>query len=176
MNIALVGNKQVNLRNNSKLIDSCDLVVRVNKMCNLDTGLTGKRTDWLFNVINPHYWTCSFERRHGFLIPQIPKVWVNGYWYKMASIRAKQEMQAWNFEFIPGYVFVDTGRWTTAAHCLKFVHMTFPEAHIYFAGQASPTTWRRERHEGTWHTGSEMPFYRRLEREGIVEFLDGEDV
>lgn len=175
MNIALIGNKTINLRNNGRLIDSCDLVVRVNKMCNLDTHLTGRRTDWLVTTITYNLWCHTREERHADLIPTIGKVFIDAREYPFLDIKHKAEVDTWNAVALPFSTYDRFPKWTTAAIALRLLHETYPEAHIYFAGQDSHTTWLKNRDLITKHEdGQELPYYKYLEDKGVVEFLDAE--
>jgi hypothetical protein len=174
MNIALIGNKETGLRNNSRLIDSCDLVVRVNKMCNLDTGLTGKRTDWLITTLYRDLWTHSRERRHADLIPKLDRVFVDMTRFNELRPEERAEVLSWKPLGIPTEMRKKCFCWTTSALGLYMLYSLFPHAHIYFAGQDAPNTWLQTRNASAMQKGYELPFFKALEAQGVVEFLDEE--
>lgn len=64
LKICVIANKQDLKENYSKFIDSCDKVVRINKMDNLSSGLTGTKTDIVFTVTGRDYFRYTRKFRN----------------------------------------------------------------------------------------------------------------
>ena len=74
MRIAIVSNCPWWERDVSDLIDSHDLVVRINDLSSLDTGRTGKRTDLAFLLPSDNYLAHLAETQHGDALRQARRV------------------------------------------------------------------------------------------------------
>jgi hypothetical protein len=64
MKIVIVSNKKDLKRNYSDFIDSCDLVFRSGKLDNIESGLTGTRTDLALLPVHSRYLAFDEKQRH----------------------------------------------------------------------------------------------------------------
>lgn len=76
MKVVVISNKPPkDIKNNySDFIDSCDVVIRVSKMENIDCGKTGSKTDVAIVMLNSLYLTFSKEERHVEVLKKTPIV------------------------------------------------------------------------------------------------------
>lgn len=76
--ICIVSNKRDHKNNLSKFIDSCDIVIRVNKMDNITTGKVGKKLDLACVWVNKSYIKFDKKERNVELLKTVPLLYVIG--------------------------------------------------------------------------------------------------
>lgn len=168
--IVVVGNRDKN-PDRSAEIDSADLVVRVNKLCNLGTGNTGKRTDWVVIRSVPLYWAFSPRRRHWDAVQKASKIWLmpwlsNDYHYKQYLTN----FEGLPWENIPDSVAKDYRYMTTTGIAVRMVEVMFPYQQIGLAGGDIGEEWIRTRTTAV-HTEGEARYYDKLIKEGKLIIL-----
>lgn len=128
--VCIVSNRLEFKYNYSKFIDSCDQVIRVSKMCNLDTGLTGTRTDIAVVNVNGIYLMYSKKRRHIKQLLNTPKIFLFS-WGKRHISRFIKEINLKKFYPYPNNYFVNLRQLTTFAYAVVLAKLAFPEAKLY---------------------------------------------
>lgn len=131
--ICIVSNKRDLKRNYSSFVDSCDKVMRISKMDNLNSGLAGKRTDIVLVSCFAGYLAFSPEERHMEILRGVPEIYFNneelGYSNEFACREGLE-----NWKFMPGEVHRSTGNFTTLSKALCLADYLFPEAQLYYLG------------------------------------------
>lgn len=163
LKICIVANKRDLKENYSNFVDSCDIVVRINKMDNLHSGLAGTKTDIVFTTTCGDYFKYSRKFRN---VDVLRKAEV--FFTPQKDYIIKQYV---NRECIKNYHILKpdskTERWTTTSKAVRFFAEKFPNEHIYFLGDVG----RRKRTPGTmWHNkpGAENVFFDILIKQGVL--------
>lgn len=131
--VCIVSNKCDLRRNYSKFVEACDVVMRISKMDNLDTGLTGRRTDVALVSCFRGYAEFSREARHVDELKAVPEVYfVNEYKQETEAFAAKERLTGWRF--MPDSVKLVTSYFTTLSKGVALADHLFPEALLYFLG------------------------------------------
>lgn len=131
--ICIVSNKRNLTRDYSAFVDSCDKVMRVSKMDNLNSGLAGKRTDMVLVSCFPGYLAFSPKERHMEVLRGVPEIYFNNEELGWANELACSEGLE-NWKFLPGEVHRSTGNFTTLSKALCLADYLFPEAQLYYLG------------------------------------------
>lgn len=131
--ICVVSNKRDLTRNYSAFVDSCDKVIRVSKMDNLDSGLAGVKTDIVLISCFAAYLAFSPEERHVELLRRVPEIYFNNEELGYSNEFACQEGLE-NWKFMPGAVHRSTGNFTTLSKALCLADYLFPQAQLYYLG------------------------------------------
>lgn len=126
--ICICSNKHDLKRDYSKFVDSCDVVARVNKMENVNTGLAGTRTDVAFVRTITLYHEASYDEKHIDLLREIPLV------YSMPSSNDERLMYFQNYGAltVPGLYELEPFSMLTCG--IVELLVTFPNAHVYVLG------------------------------------------
>ncbi len=131
--VCIVSNKCDLKRNYSGFVDSCDVVMRISKMDNLDTRLTGRRTDVALVSCFYGYLEFSHEARHVDELKSVPEVYfVNDYQQEAKEFAAKEGLTGWCF--MPDPVNLVTPCFTTLSKGVALADHLFPDAQLYFLG------------------------------------------
>lgn len=131
--ICIVSNKRNLKRNYSAFVDSCDKIMRVNKMDNLNSGLAGTRTDILLISCFYGYLAFSPAERHMDMLPEIPEIYFNNEELGCSNEFACREGLK-NWKFMPGAVHRSTPNFTTLSKALCLADYLFPDAQLYYLG------------------------------------------
>lgn len=131
--ICLVSNKKNLQRDYSEFIDSCDLVMRINKMENLTSGLAGTRTDMALVSCCENYTNYSRKERNADILPSIPMLYFNDEEpLRTPGFADTENLKHW--KLIPPDVSLCTPKFTTLSKGLLLAHYLYPEARIYYLG------------------------------------------
>lgn len=167
MNISIVGNKHIT-HDCSALIEEADIVVRISKMDNLDSGFVGSRTDELYLEPNGVWWTYRPDVRRLDLLKTIPAVYIRHSWWRRAGEKLLSEgiLHPQQVHVIPPDVAGVLPCCTTFAMAVYDVHRRFPDAVILGAG--ADFGKKRDR-IFTYHASSgESTYMDGLIKQGII--------
>lgn len=135
--VCICSNKCDMKRDYSEFIDSCDVVVRINKFNNLQTGLVGTKIDLVIIGAYSEYFTYSSKRRNTDKLFEAKELYclyndVN-YMLKWLEIepRLRGRIQGLPKEFPKESL---EGKFTTTSLGIKLALQKFPDAQIYFFG------------------------------------------
>lgn len=158
MRIAVVSNKQNLKINYSNTIDSCDKVIRVNKMDNLDSGLSGERTDIAVVSTSGNYFSYSPQQRHVDVLKKCEHV----YFLGGPNENYAKQIGLKNYSVFDHDLDYSSVRWTAVVKAVILATYLFPEAEILFLGD-----WKRvERCTSEWHNRARAEdFYFEVLRE-----------
>lgn len=131
--ICIVSNKRNLQRNYSAFVDSCDQVMRISKMDNLDSGLAGTRTDMALVSCFYEYQNHSPRARHMDALRQTPEIYFNNETMD-CSHRFSCEERLNHWKFLPASVHDSTGNFTTLSKGLCLADHLFPDAQLYYLG------------------------------------------
>lgn len=131
--VCICSNKCDMKRDYSEFIDSCDVVVRINKFNNLQTGLVGTKIDLVVISAYPEYFTYSSKRRNTDKLFEAKELYcfykdVN-YMLKWLEIEPRLRGRIQGF---PKDLRAD--KFTTVSLGIKLALQKFPDAQIYFFG------------------------------------------
>lgn len=131
--VCICSNKCDMKRDYSEFIDSCDVVVRINKFNNLQTGLVGTKIDLVVIGAYPEYFTYSSKRRNTDKLFEAKELYciykdVN-YMLKWLEIEPRLRGRIQGF---PKELQAD--KFTTTSLGIKLALQKFPDAQIYFFG------------------------------------------
>lgn len=172
--IAVVQNQRILKRDYSAFIDSCDLVVRMGTMDNLDSGRTGKRCDIHFSIC----WNHSYipldhpDDRH---VDEANAAAIS-FQHKRDDWKRLQYKYSFGYtECYRGWGKHDTvaRNFTTSALSIWHMHYTFPEATIYNLGTHDPHVhddWEKVKMHGLYKhlAGDEKEILDAWAKQGIV--------
>lgn len=128
--VCIVSNRPYFERDYSAFIDSCDVVIRVSKMGNLDTGLTGCKTDMAVVSCWQHYMTYSRAERHVEELCQVPYIYFVPWQKELTRQFACSEgIQGW--AFLPPATERKSIQFTTFAKAVVLGEWLFPEAELF---------------------------------------------
>lgn len=131
--IAVISNKTDFKRNYSKTINSCDLVVRVNKMDGLYTGATGNKVDicvsgtWLRTLLH------TPEERKDHILAQIPRVYFSADPVDQVSWREHRRQLNAPYNHLaeyPAVYYNKVSNWTSFGRAVWLVTHLFPAAEL----------------------------------------------
>lgn len=156
MKICLISNK-IHLDDNySKFVNSCDKVVRVNKMENFNSGLTGGRVDVCYlNPCKKYFrWGDEYTNRH--LLKYAEMIFVGGTRWNINQFCSRYGIKQWRWLEAEK---VDI-KWTTFSIALKDLSIHYPKSTIYFLGDEK----RVDRCPLGWHNNAdeEDEFFNKL--------------
>ncbi len=133
MNIAIISNIRNLEHNYSPFIDSCDKILRINKMENVESGLSGNRTDILLVSVWYGYLWYSRKARKMDILKTVPEIYFNNEQIKAGTAFAeKEELQNW--KFMPKEVHDSTWRFTTLGKGIRLMDFLYPDATLYYLG------------------------------------------
>lgn len=133
-NVAIVTNKDRFNRNYSKFIDSCDVVIRLNKLENVDTGTAGSITDIAIVRNSGAYFKYSEANRHLHKLRDIPLVWL------CHSDKGELNEELLRKTALNGGVLMYTAvteknaKYTTYAAAVQYALQSWSRCHIYGVG------------------------------------------
>lgn len=133
MKICIVSNRKGFIHDYSAFADSCDIVIRISKMDNLDSGFTGSKTDITVVSVWDGYLRYSREKRHMDHLKTVPKIYFNNEEKDLSRKFAKSEGLE-NWEFLPQCVHDSTTNYTTLSKALCLADYLFPNDTLYYLG------------------------------------------
>lgn len=174
-NVAIVTNKNRFDRNYSKFIDSCDIVIRLNKLDNIDTGTAGSITDIAIVRNSGAYFMYSEADRHVNKFRDIPLVWL------CHKDRPEQNAEFLKKTAMNGGVLIYTAvsnknsYYTTYAAAVQYALQSWSRCHIYGIGTFAIET--RTTDGWCFHKSSnENVMLEELINEGKFTIVDEENV
>lgn len=162
LKICVIANKRDLKENYSKFIDSCDKVVRINKMDNLSSGLTGTKTDIVFTVTGRDYFRYTRKFRNVDTLRKAKVIFCPQDEYIVRQYVSRECIKDW--EILKGDS--ETERWMTTSKAVHYLINAYPNKNIYFLGDIE----RRKRTTSVWHNKphKEDIFFDRLINKGIL--------
>lgn len=132
MKVCIIGNKENLDKDYSSQVDSADIVVRISKMCNYDSGLVGSRTDILYLEPNWQWAWYSEKRRHIHLFKDIPVIRIRySWWVRVGPLLCDSGYVKRNqVEIIPQTFGSARPDFTTLALAVADMHCRLPGAKI----------------------------------------------
>lgn len=134
--ICIISNRPFFTRDYSPFIDSCDIVIRINKMDNLDTGLTGTRTDTVVISCWQDYLSFPRAARHMETLHRARHI----YFPAEPAPLTRQFCQQENFRhwaFLPPAVEQHTQHFTTCTKAIALADWLYPQAKLFFLGDTN---------------------------------------
>lgn len=169
--ICVVSNKCDLSRDYSRFVDSCDVVMRISKMDNLDTGLTGKRTDVVLVSCFWGYLEFTREARHVDELKRVPEIYfVNDTRFDTERFVRREGIQNWRY--LPDLVHLNTPFYTTLSKGIALADYLYPDDVIYYLGDCRAEA---RAFPGSHPFGKENQYLRRLIDSGrVVPILEEE--
>lgn len=163
--VCIISNKRDLKRNYSAFVDSCDKVMRISKMDNLNSGLAGTRTDIVLVSCFAGYLAFSSAERHMEVLRGGAAIYFNNEEFGCSNEFACREGLE-NWRFMPGAVHRSTGCFTTLSKALCLADYLFPEAQLYYLGDTDMNL----RAPGNWkhHAPTENAYMQSLISSGRV--------
>lgn len=136
--LVVVSNKCNHERDYSRFIDSCDKVIRCNRMDSLDTGLVGTKTTdvlvasyWYYESFNESARKIDVLRRDDVQVWFIPEPNATGPEYA-----EREKIKNWKYLSFQNYIQV--GDFTTFGMAIGLAITSYPEYDIYVIGDLEP--------------------------------------
>lgn len=172
MKVCIIGNKENLDEDYSSQVASADIVVRISKMCNYDSGLVGSRTDILYLEPNWQWAWYSEKRRHIHLFKDIPVIRIrNTWWNRIGRLLLESGyVEKDQVETIPYEVEQKTSQFTTLALAVADMHQRYPHAHISLVA-ADVGDARLELLKRFHPFSKEVQYIEDLAEKGILEAL-----
>ncbi len=128
--VCVVSNRPYFERDYSAFIDSCDVVIRVSKMGNLDTGLSGSKTDMAVVACWQGYMNFSRAARHVDALLQASMVLFDSETAALTQRFCESEnIRPW--AFLPPEVERRSFRFSTFGKAVVLADWLFPEAELF---------------------------------------------
>lgn len=149
MNIAIISNIRKVEHNYSPFIDSCDKILRINKMDNIESGLSGNRTDILLVSVWYGYLRFSHQARKMDILKTVPEIYFNSEQINAGKEFAEKEGLE-NWKFLPREVHSSTWCFTTLGKGVRLMDFLYPSATLYYLGDidSKARTPRDPKHAG----------------------------
>lgn len=135
--VCIVTNKRDHTQDYSAVVDGMDVVVRVNSFDNLESGLTGTRTDVAYVTAGKTYCGYGPEHNHAAALRGAGMV----YFAACQAAGARQiarEYGLTNWALEPDYVRERTGKMTSLAAAVALAEFIYPKATLYLLGDLDP--------------------------------------
>ncbi len=133
MNVCIISNKQNLEHNYSRFIDSCEKVMRISKMDNLDSGQAGTKTDIAFVSVCSAYFWHSRQKRHVDVLKTVPEIYFNNEdWNRTLQFVKNEQIENW--QFIPKEISAMTCNFTTVGKAIPLASSLYPDAQLYYLG------------------------------------------
>ncbi len=150
LRLCLIANKTDLKRDYSDFIDSCDIVMRINKMDNLASGLAGSKTDIALISCCTEYLNHTRKKRNADLLTSIPILYFNDEEpERTPGFAFSEKLEHGNL--IPPDISLCTPAFTTLSKGLLLADYLYPGAIIHFLGDsnmAKRTPGSRKHHPG----------------------------
>lgn len=162
MKICVVTNKRDLKENYSNFVDSCDKVVRINKMDNLSSGLTGTKTDIVFTVTCSDYFRYTRKFRNVDVLRKAEVFFTPQNDYIIKQYVERECIK--NYHILENNPEID--KWTTSSRAVYHITNTYPNEIIYFLGDIE----RKKRTTSIWHNNphKENIFFDVLIKQGVL--------
>lgn len=134
--VVIISNRHAFTRDYSVFVDHCDVVIRVNKMENLDDGLTGKKTDVAVVAACQPYLSYTRAQRKVDVLKQVPLIFLHPDPYESLDKFCSEE-DINNGITIPYDWQIATPYYTTLGKAIYIAEHTFPTAKLFFLGDTS---------------------------------------
>lgn len=129
--VCVVSNKHDYDVSYSTFVDSCDVVIRVNKMESQGTCLTGSKTDIAVIAVNDIYYSYTDEERKVDVLKKTPLV-VLGRSNDALTAKFKEELATEAVCDYPAFMWKKAFHMTTFAQAVVLALSVFPDAKVYF--------------------------------------------
>lgn len=137
ISICVVSNKTNLKRDYSEFIDSCDLVIRSGKCCNINSGKAGSRIDIVFLPLFREYLQHTIERRHLKEIRERAKFILYEPFQQQAIENYCKQHGLDNITKIPfPYVATVKNKVTSICKVVSFALFHFSNSTVYFLGDS----------------------------------------
>lgn len=131
--VCVVSNKHDYTSSYSTFVDSCDIVIRVNKMESQGTCLTGTKTDIVMVAVNDIYYSYTAEARKVDLLKKVPAI-VLGRFSNGLIDKFKEEVGSDNVCKYPPFIWSKAVRMSSFGQAVVLALSVFPDAKVYFLG------------------------------------------
>lgn len=166
--ICIVSNRPWFARNYSDFVDSCDLVIRISKMENLGSGLSGSRTDMAVVACWRGYMTFSAKARKMDVLRELPFIYFDPEDVPLTQDFCKsQDLKNW--AFIPSDPDTRSYHFSTFGKAVVLANWLYPQAHIFCLGDKSVAI--RTNNSIKHVPSSESSFMSELQKEGILSWI-----
>lgn len=140
--VIIVSNKREHDKDYSGFVDSCDVVVRVNKLDNIDDGKTGTKTDIAVVWPNVSYWKYTPQQQHIAIVRNVERLYLIGPQPAAIDFCKRYNIRKY-FPYPPElmpFVGIAPHFWTACAKAVKLADTLFPEDELYFLGDIDCVT------------------------------------
>ena len=169
MKVCVVTNAHKSIADYSELVDSMDVVCRINSMENLDKGFSGKKTDMAVVTVGELYESYGDKYTHLEVLKSLP--------IKFFSCIRAEEARAYiekkgitDYHFTPGDMYIWGKFWTTAGYALQLCLRLWPDCELYFVGTASAAIRAQKGYEHS--TSGETEWIEQQISNGRIHLLE----
>ena len=136
MKVCVVANAPTSIKDYSAIVDSMDVVCRINSMENLDKGFSGTKTDMAVVTVGDLYESYGDEYTHLEVLKSLPIKFFSCIRAEEAHNYAEKKGIT-DYHFTPGDMYIWGKFWTTAGYALQLCLRLWPDCELYFLGTAS---------------------------------------
>lgn len=155
--VCIISNIEDLTRDYSDFIDSCDIVLRISKMSNLDTGLTGQKKDIALVSCWSDYMRYSREERHVEQLKQVEQIYFLYTERDLVGHLIESEGLK-NWSYLPQEPDDKSQSFSTFSKGIALADYLYPEVQLYFLGDMDVAT---RTGAGSSHCGSGDNHYLR---------------
>ena len=127
LRVLIIGNKTDPARDYSQEFDAFDIIMRINSFDNLDSGLTGTRTDVALITAGDLYRSYTDEHNHVEHLRSVPRI----FFYSAQAQGARafaREKGLTNWALTPLYIDATAADFTTLGKGIVLAQLIFPHA------------------------------------------------
>jgi len=133
LKVCIISNIEELTRDYSDFIDSCDIVLRISKMNNLDSGLTGQKKDIALVSCWRAYMCYSREDRHTEQLKQVEKIYfIYSHRDLVCHLVESEDLKKWSY--LPQEPDDKTADFTTFSKGIALADYLYPEVQLYCLG------------------------------------------
>lgn len=169
LKVCVVTNAHKSIKDYSELVDSMDVVIRINSMENLDRGFSGTKTDMCLVTVGALYESYGDAVTHLEVLKKAPIKFFSCIRAEEANIYAKKKGIT-DYHFTPGDMYIWGKFWTTAGYALQLALRLFPDCELYFLGTVSAAKRTAGQKEHS-HSG-ETQWIQQMIDEGRIHLLE----
>lgn len=169
LKVCVVTNAHKSIKDYSELVDSMDVVIRINRMENLDKGFSGTKTDMCLVTVGELYESYGIKNIHLDVLKEAPIKFFSCIRAEEAhNFAEKYDIQ--DYHFTPGDMYTWGKFWTTAGYAAQLALRLFPDCELYFLGTVSAAKRTAGQREHTF--SGETQWLRQLIDEGRIRLLE----
>lgn len=169
LKVCVVTNAHKSVKDYSEQVDNMDVVIRINRMENLDKGFSGTKTDMCVVTVGDLYESYGVKNIHLDVLKEAPIKFFSCIRAEEAHNFAEKH-NITDYHFTPGDMYIWGKFWTTAGYATQLALRLFPDCELYFLGTISAAKRTAGQREHSF--SGETQWLQQLLAEGRIHLLE----